>query len=115
MFNISFSKMQSESKNSKGCGKSESHVDNRNNKNHVKGPNGTNMKKFSKELANQKDNRSIEVQKTKRNIEAYFLGTKGENGDYFANLIKKAIDSHLMCRQQFQMEDHRHITRKMKT
>jgi hypothetical protein len=54
------------------------------------------------------------VDKLDRSIEAFFIGPRGENIQYFTSLIKKAIDSHLSARIEFELEDARHITRKMK-
>jgi hypothetical protein len=33
---------------------------------------------------------------------------------FFAELIKKAIDSHLSARVEYELEDARHISKKMK-
>ena len=52
--------------------------------------------------------------KNDRSIQAFFIGPRGENMGFFAELIKKAIDSHLSARVEYELEDARHISKKMK-
>jgi hypothetical protein len=49
-----------------------------------------------------------------RSIEAYFIGPRAENIDYFSQLIQKAINNQRAARIEYEMEDARHITRRMK-
>ena len=81
----------------------------------MKGPNGINLKKMGVEISEKKKKSNIESRKIPRNIEAFFLGPKGENTQFFTDLIVKSINSNHTARMQYQMEDMRHITRHMKT
>lgn len=44
-----------------------------------------------------------DVKKLDRSIEAFFIGPRGENIEYFHYLIKKAIDSHLAARVEYEL------------
>ena len=70
---------------------------------------------MGEEIADIRKKENIEHRKRERNIEAFFLGPKGENTQFFTDLIVKSINSNHTARMQYQMEDMRHITRHMKT
>lgn len=46
------------------------------------------------------DTKKAKIDSTKldRSIEAFFIGPRGENIDYFRSLINKSIDTHLAAR-----------------
>lgn len=73
------------------------------------------MKKVHVEISEKRKRENLESRKIPRNVEAYFLGPKGENTQFFTDLVVKSINSNHTARMQYQMEDTRHITRYMKT
>lgn len=75
-----------------------------------KGPNIENLT----QMLQEESKKAKRDAKNDRSIEAYFIGPRGENMSYFAELIKKAIDSHYSARVEYELEDARHISKKMK-
>lgn len=53
------------------------------------------------------------MEKRARAIEAFFLGPRGENGEFFKKLIEDSVYSHIQARKSYEMEDKKHITREM--
>jgi glutamate/tyrosine decarboxylase-like PLP-dependent enzyme len=49
-----------------------------------------------------------------RKVEAWFLGTKGENGDEFERLILEAIRDHIFWRRNFHPGDPTHVSDEVK-
>ena len=81
---------------------------------HHKGPNGHNMKKIEEKIQKETKEAKIEAPSLDRSIEAFFIGPRSENILFFKYLIEKAINSHSAARIEYEIEDARHITRKMK-
>lgn len=49
-----------------------------------------------------------------RKVEAWFLGTKGENGDAFERLVLEAIRDHIFWRRNFHPGDPTHVSEQVK-
>jgi glutamate/tyrosine decarboxylase-like PLP-dependent enzyme len=64
-------------------------------------------------LASADDRPTLAVPGT-RGPEAWFLGTKGENGDVFERLVALAIRDHVFWRRNYQPADPTHITEAIK-
>ena len=46
----------------------------------------------------------------KRNFEAFFLGPKGENTNFFMDLVKKGIDNQRTFRENYDDKSEQYIT-----
>ena len=84
-------------------------------KHHHKGNKGVNLNKLAQEISSNRMKANEEFpDERSRHIEAYFLGPRGENSDFFTHLITKSINAHITARTQMEASDPRHITRQMK-
>lgn len=59
---------------------------------------GPDYDEISRKIHEDTKKAKAESTKLDRSIEAFFIGPRGENIEYFTSLIKKAIDSHLAAR-----------------
>lgn len=80
----------------------------------VNGPKGSSMNIISGELEREREYNKIMCRKTPRSVEAFFLGPRGENTDYFRRLVEQAIYSHHTARIDYEHEDYRHTRKTMK-
>lgn len=68
------------------------------NKEQSDGPKGNNMAKVKRTIEEQNAQAKALTENLNRSIEAYFIGPRGENIDFFKYMINRAIDSHLAAR-----------------
>ena len=57
----------------------------------VKGPNNISFNQIIESLVKQRDKEKEKIRETPRSIEALFIGSRGENIDFFRNLIVNSL------------------------